>query len=1407
MLIRPAARRSLPLAFPRENSLTRHQLPSRCPSFQATRRLLVTRSEARPRQRTSALAGHGPLHERSLATAMDETLYPYSSTLPPMVPPRSFDIRYFDPSAPLLIKYKQDPLPRTRMTPNAVPGDVEAALSVFDACLQVDQLERAAIVLKRLEALQHGLLPDDMLTLHNRYLRANIDRFIGQPSIKWADSMQRWYECRIRGPRLPETTETIACMLKIALLSTNESDRLERLVHRYMEMVPDAGTEMLQQYMNVILTPQDVSKITEFCPEYKITFDESEAVDCQPLESTDESLLESATNTTALPDMPEVRAVNQKGFGLNTLRSVLSFFSELQGQDLSKLSLSERREFQSQLERDCVDAAIRRWREENEALKKIGKNAAISAPALNAQLYEWHCTLETKIKEEFDLFEESEERTSKTAEDQDRCLVAPFMRQSKPDRLAAVTVMSVLNTLTQHGVDNGVALSTCLNYLARAVEEDVKTQARDEESAARKAAWKTRTRQAMETPSSSVTPPDAILSEASSNVVEVTQFDPKTWPVLIRTKIGATLLSAFIDTAKVVVGREHPDTQEHITQVQPAFAHTNVTKKGKKIGMIMPNKYLVDLIKTEPRADFLARHLPMLVVPQPWTKFDKGGFIEFPASLVRIKNGEKDQKIYTEAAVGRGDMEQVSKGLDVLGRTAWRINQPVFQVLLEAWNTGEEIANIPPANPSLTIPAEPESCGDPTERRQWLKEVKAIENEKSGLHSERCFMNFQLEIGRAFKDQVFYFPHNMDFRGRAYPIPTYLNHMGADHARAILIFAKGKELGESGLRWLKVHLANVFGYDKASLKEREAFTMNNLDNIFDSTDNPLHGKRWWLTAEDPWQCLAACFEVKAALQSPDPTKYVSHLPVHQDGTCNGLQHYAALGGDLWGAQQVNLEPGDRPADVYSAVAELVKESVAADLKEDSFLAKAVDGKISRKVVKQTVMTNVYGVTFIGARAQVQKQLDAAYPHIMEETGIPSRLLAQYVAGKIFKALGTMFRGAHDIQYWLGECAGRVCRALTAEQLEQINSSADLQERKTGKRSRTQLSGPKESKEPKETAQQRRKKAMDQVNAQFRSTIVWTTPLRMPVVQPYRQAAIRQIQTCLQELNLRVPDRFDPVDRRKQLQAFPPNFIHSLDASHMLLSALECSDLGLDFAAVHDSFWTHAADIDVMNRVLRDSFIRIHKEDVIKRLATEFEARHKGSYYLAKLESGGELENILQQYRKKSKQNMKDELVQETERLRLLKSQDPKEVQRGREMETPTTIAQAYAGSHSASGDIDEDMAEIGLGHIPSSEAIAMADAASNHDGDEETYETEPKPKRKAAKSKALPPNSDIPDEAAHVRELMGMTAFESLMKGKKATVPTGARASYVWLPLTFPELPKKGDWDVTRLKDSQYFFS
>jgi DNA-directed RNA polymerase len=72
-------------------------------------------------------------------------------------------------------------------------------------------------------------------------------------------------------------------------------------------------------------------------------------------------------------------------------------------------------------------------------------------------------------------------------------------------------------------------------------------------------------------------------------------------------------------------------------------------------------------------------------------------------------------------------------------------------------------------------------------------------------------------------------------------------------------------------------------------------------------------------------------------------------------------------------------PNDRPGDVYTGIANVLKKIVAEDMvsHEDldtRKLASLLSEHIDRKLVKQTVMTSVYGVTHVGARQQIQNRL-------------------------------------------------------------------------------------------------------------------------------------------------------------------------------------------------------------------------------------------------------------------------------------------------------------------------------------------------------------------------------------------------------------------------------------------------
>ena len=119
--------------------------------------------------------------------------------------------------------------------------------------------------------------------------------------------------------------------------------------------------------------------------------------------------------------------------------------------------------------------------------------------------------------------------------------------------------------------------------------------------------------------------------------------------------------------------------------------------------------------------------------------------------------------------------------------------------------------------------------------------------------------------------------------------------------------------------------------------------------------------------------------------------------------------------------QVNLLPSDEPQDVYAGVRSLVAQKISDDAEAEASddakaegqrqLAMKLVGLITRKVVKQTVMTSVYGVTFIGAKRQIENRLHELADLKYEELPrAEQNLLSTYVARLTLDSLGEVRAG-------------------------------------------------------------------------------------------------------------------------------------------------------------------------------------------------------------------------------------------------------------------------------------------------------------------------------------------------------------------------------------------------------------
>ena len=104
-------------------------------------------------------------------------------------------------------------------------------------------------------------------------------------------------------------------------------------------------------------------------------------------------------------------------------------------------------------------------------------------------------------------------------------------------------------------------------------------------------------------------------------------------------------------------------------------------------------------------------------------------------------------------------------------------------------------------------------------------------------------------------------------------MPPHLNHMGNDICRSLLEFSQSKPLGERGLYWLKIHLANKLGFDKLSFKDRVEKIEEMLPKLRQTIENPIQND-WWLENEDCWQALAVMKELVEALNMENPEEYM-----------------------------------------------------------------------------------------------------------------------------------------------------------------------------------------------------------------------------------------------------------------------------------------------------------------------------------------------------------------------------------------------------------------------------------------------------------------------------------------------------------------------------------------------------
>lgn len=402
----------------------------------------------------------------------------------------------------------------------------------------------------------------------------------------------------------------------------------------------------------------------------------------------------------------------------------------------------------------------------------------------------------------------------------------------------------------------------------------------------------------------------------------------------------------------------------------------------------------------------------------------------------------------------------------------------------------------------------------------------------------------------------FFFALDMDYRGRIYYVEPYMNFQGSDLARGILRFSEERYVTPEGLRWIKIHTACSFNesFSRNSIPAwctadyRTHLDQEGLDDI--SVDKmTLDDRVLWVDnnleliyrtaltktlhdCEKPVSFLSCCIELLKYKENGG--HLFSSLPIPIDGSNNGWQHLGAISKDVETGKLVGLVPVHIQNDFYVQTAKQMIE-ITKDKERQDILAKMPMKKIRKGISKRGSMTRAYS-------AGAQKIAENMYNDCKQ---------AGYVA-----------------QYGITEehCKGFARDLVKA--IEQVCSG------------------------PLKTMKFLQKLAQDKINQGY-GFIRWTTPSGFPVVYTcnhVRSEKQRGTISGIGQINHVAKVEIDSPDVRGFMCGISPNFIHSQDASHM---SLVINAFNGAFGAVHDSFSTHACDVDELCRLTKQVFIDMY----------------------------------------------------------------------------------------------------------------------------------------------------------------------------------------------------------------------
>jgi DNA-directed RNA polymerase len=485
-----------------------------------------------------------------------------------------------------------------------------------------------------------------------------------------------------------------------------------------------------------------------------------------------------------------------------------------------------------------------------------------------------------------------------------------------------------------------------------------------------------------------------------------------------------------------------------------------------------------------------------------------------------------------------------------------------------------------------------------------LEENDAREQRRRSKVIEHRFITAKAEVLKEW--DRFYQSFEIDYRGRIYNTEPFLNYQSSDMAKGLLLFSDPKPINESGKFWLAVHTASCYNQsynindipewceedykthlqdegledisvDKMTLNDRAGWTMANWDKIFSCELD--------LKAEKPYMFLASCYEWDFVERTG-----MTQLPVAIDGSNNGWQHLGAISKDAHTGELVGLVPSTIQKDFYVQTAKCLIDLASKDERLTNLLQSMPMKHIRKGISKRGSMTRAYSAG--AGKIAENMYFDVRAEEFTDTYGI-TRKDCDKLAKLLVKAIDQVCPGPLQTMAYLQELA-----QFQIGKHELIGGTrAEFKLLKTRRRellSKGVLDN-EELVELNDVSIQINGFTYELTYGNGETTIEWDTPSGF-------RARYENFTTVDFKARARLNGKDvkhvlkTPTDRpniRGFMSGISPNFIHSMDAAHM---ALVIAYWDGAFGAVHDSFATHASDVEDLLQKTKQVFIDMYTND-------------------------------------------------------------------------------------------------------------------------------------------------------------------------------------------------------------------